>query len=599
MIHVLESVFSTIFWSFWIVSFTSVFILLMLGLKLPTVSRLEWWQGPSPIYQIYPKSFQDSNGDGIGDLKGIQKRLGYLQRLGIKTVWLSPIYQSPMKDNGYDISNFKQVDPVFGTLEDFKSLVGDMKSKDMKLLMDFVVNHTSDQHEWFQKSVKRIPPYSDYYVWSDPMRGTKDQPPNNWLSVFGGSAWTFNKQRKQFYLHQFFPEQPDLNLRSTAVRNEILDIFRFWMDEGVHGFRLDAIKHGFEDMNFDGKNEPSRPGFRESRTVAGADRNYDSLLHIHTTNQPETFPLLREWRKFLDVHSQKDGVPRVMVSEVYDDPNVVAKYFGIDSFDQLSHFPFNFNLLTDINNDNISGFLMRDSVLKWISRVPPHGWNNWVVGNHDNGRIRSRFDEKIVDAMNMIVILLPGTPVTYYGEELGLADGPEADDAQARDPMGRDVARGPMPWDDTKNAGFCSNKAPWLPLGTDHRTSNVKAQLASQSSHFSVYSALVKLRAQSVFKFGGILLPDATKQIFWFLRHLKGHRSYLIAANVSQQTAEINFRDSNEKGFFRRPPIVTEAGTIVLRSSADVRRRSSVDLRKPVTLQPHEGVVIRLALKLS
>uniref|UniRef100_A0A182TBL7 alpha-glucosidase n=1 Tax=Anopheles maculatus TaxID=74869 RepID=A0A182TBL7_9DIPT len=340
-------------------------------------AQKDWWETAS-FYQIYPRSFQDSNGDGIGDLNGITSRLQYLKSLGVTGFWLSPIYPSPMADFGYDISNFTDIHPSFGTMIDFKQLVEEAKKLQLRVILDFVPNHSSDEHEWFKKSVKREAGYEDFYVWQDAKPGTDRDPPNNWVAAWYGSAWQWNDERQQFYLHQFHKKQPDLNYRNPAVVQAMKNVLRFWLDQGVDGFRVDAVPWLFETIGF-----PDEPVSGHSNDPLS--QNY--LNHIYTLDQPET------------------------VDMVYQCNNR-----------QGSHMPFNFQLIMRLdNNSKASDF--KTVIDSWLDIIPSGHTPNWVLGNHDKRRVSSRMGgDHMVDIMAMIELTLPGITVTYQGEEIGMND---------------------------------------------------------------------------------------------------------------------------------------------------------------------------------
>lgn len=309
-----------LFWAAWLGMLVASVVIIIYAPKCPSPPPKEWWQ-KSPVYEVYVKSFKDSDGDGNGDLKGVQEKLDYLQNLGVGSVWLSPVYKSPMKDTGYDVSDYKAIDPVFGTMEDFKDLVTDMHNRDMKVIMDFIPNHSSDQHEWFIKSVKKEEPYTDYYVWKD---GNGGSPPSGWQSVFGGSAWELNSERGQYYLHQFYKHQPDLNLRNPKVVQELTDILKFWVDIGVDGFRVDSVAHFFED---------------EQLSDGGNIIETDDVLEV-----------LKKFRKVLDeATAQDEDNSRIMMTEAYLSPSQLGRYYGnvADAKGDIVQMPLNFDLLSN------------------------------------------------------------------------------------------------------------------------------------------------------------------------------------------------------------------------------------------------------------
>jgi len=368
------------------------------------------WYKNSLVYQIYPRSFKDSNGDGIGDLNGITSKLEHIAGIGVDAIWLSPIFKSPQKDFGYDISNFTDINEEYGTLGDFDKLVAKAKTLGIKVILDFVPNHSSDEHEWFNKSANRIKPYDEYYVWHDGrnVNGTK-QPPNNWLSSFGGSAWKFHEDRKQFYLHQFVEGRPDLNYRSAALREEMKNVLTFWMNRGVEGFRIDAINHMYEHPDFLDEPLSNIPGLPVD--------DYDTLNHIYTKNLPETYDVLKTWRELMDNHS-KTADTKMILTEAYADFNLTILYYLSGST-----VPFNFMFISDLNNKS-SATDFKQYIDRWMDNVPDgtEYVANWVVGNHDNHRAASRFGEKRADQLSMLAIVLPGVSVIYNGDEIGMVD---------------------------------------------------------------------------------------------------------------------------------------------------------------------------------
>ncbi|KAJ0066973.1 hypothetical protein NL108_006209, partial [Boleophthalmus pectinirostris] len=432
---------------------------------------LSWWQ-MSPVYQIYPRSFKDSNGDGVGDLKGILEQLDHFQYLNIKAIWISPFYRSPMKDFGYDVEDFRDIDPLFGTMQDFEELLAEMHKRDLKLIMDFIPNHTSDKHLWFNLSRSRDEKYKDYYVWTD--CNASNPKPNNWVSIFGNSSWTYDEVRGQCYYHQFLKEQPDLNFRNPDVRREISDLIHFWLEKGVDGFRMDAVKHILEaeHLRDEQQVDPNKPP--EEVTT-----EWD-LHHDFTTTQIGLHDLLREWRAEMDIYSREPGRYRFLVTESYDYHEVekTMMYYSTPLVKE-SDIPFNFYLL-DLPQ-NTSGLWTKHLVDLWMSNMPKGQWANWVVGNHDKPRISTSVGISYVPAINMLLLTLPGTPTTYYGEEIGMENINITQD-QVQDPAGRynvslsrDPQRSPMQWSDGMNAGFNpKTNLTWLPVHPHYKTVNVE-----------------------------------------------------------------------------------------------------------------------------
>jgi alpha-glucosidase len=445
-----------------------------------TMTEDPWWQR-GVLYQIYPRSFQDSNGDGIGDIRGIISRLPYLKRLGIDAVWLSPIFPSPMADFGYDISDYVGIDPIFGTMADFDALVRAAHDSGLKLILDLVPNHTSDQHPWFIESrSSRDNPKRDWYIWRD---GTADgKPPNNWLSEFGGGAWQYDATTGQYYYHAFLAQQPDLNWRNDAVRRAIHEVMRFWLRRGVDGFRVDVIWQLIKDEQF--RDNPPNPQFRD-----GQPPN-QRLLPIYTTDRPEVQDVVAELRRVVDEFDD-----RVLIGEIYLPIERLVAYYGKDLLG--AQMPFNFALLSA----TWTARGIEKIIAEYERALPKGAWPNWVLGNHDRPRVASRVGPAQARVAAMLLLTLRGTPTLYYGDEIAMEQVAIAPD-QVRDPfeknvpgvgVGRDGCRTPMQWDATANAGF-SRAKPWLPVAHDFTQENVRNLEADMASVLSLYKALIDLR---------------------------------------------------------------------------------------------------------
>ncbi|KAL7638994.1 UNVERIFIED_CONTAM: hypothetical protein RMT77_010528 [Armadillidium vulgare] len=555
----------------------------------PNETQKEFWKR-GILMDIYPRSFYDSDGDGIGDIKGITEKSDYLVDLGVEMIWLNPVLKSPMKDFGYDISDFRAIDPIFGTMEDYENMLKEMHSKNIKVIFDFVPNHTSDQHEWFIKSVQNDPKYKDYYVWKDP-KGYNSTgapiPPNNWVSIFRFSAWEWSAERKQFYLHKFLKEQPDLNYRNPEVVKEMNDVIRFWLDKGVDGFRVDAIQNLVEDVSF--ADEP--PATNSGITDPTLEGYYN---HIYTLNQPETIDVIRGWHEVLE--SYKD---RFMTLEVYDeDVKEIMKFYGNET-NPVSDFPFNFFFINKLSGrSDVTGTRLKSIVDLWLDNMPKGKWPNWVLGNHDRNRVASRFGTDLIDALNMLVLLLPGTGVSYYGDEIGMVDAVISfEDTQ--DPAGinlgpdhytetsRDPERTPMQWDDTENAGFSTASKTWIPVNENYLTLNVKSQNEASQSHIKVYKDLAKLRLKKTFQFGTIDFAVATEEVLAFVRSYEGSPTYLVVINTSPEETTVDVQNGDVK--------LPDSATVVIRSSTDSREETNVGSTvnlSSVSLQGGEGLVL-------
>jgi len=445
-----------------------------------------WWQ-QGIIYQIYPRSFMDSNGDGVGDLVGILRRLDYVQSLGVDAIWLSPIYPSPMADFGYDVADYTGIHPLFGTMADFDHLLAEAHRRGLRLVLDLVPNHTSDQHPWFLESrSSRANPRRDWYIWRDPAPG--GGPPNNWLSIFGGPAWTYDVRTGQYYLHSFLKEQPDLNYRNPAVLEAMLDVMRFWLDKGVDGFRVDTIAFLAKDELF--RDEAPNPDYRPGQPA------HHALLRRYSHDLPAVHEYIRAMRRTLDAYGQ-----RVLIGEVDMPYERLVAYYGA-KLDEC-HLPFNFKLLkTPWQAQTVC-----QTVDAYEAALPPGAWPNWVLGNHDVSRVASRVSRAQARVATMLLLTLRGTPTCYYGDEIGMVDG-DIPPEKMQDPAGlnqpdikglsRDPERTPMPWDAGPNAGFCpAGVDPWLPVAQDYRQVNVAVQAQDPRSMLTLFRRLTALRRET------------------------------------------------------------------------------------------------------
>ncbi len=530
-----------------------------------------WWQS-SIIYQIYPRSFQDSDDDGIGDLNGIRQRLDYVESLGVKAIWLSPIYPSPMHDFGYDVADYKAVNPIFGTMADFDALLVEVHDRGLKLILDLVPNHTSDEHLWFQESrSSRDNPKRDWYIWRDP--APDGGPPNNWLSFFGGPAWTFDETTGQYYLHQFVTQQPELNYRHPDVLSAMLDIMRFWLNKGVDGFRVDVIWLMLKDEKL--RDEPLNPDWDGLNP-------HESLSHIYTQNVPGIHDIVRQMRAVLDAYDE-----RMMVGEIYLPLEELAAYYG-RAHDEC-HLPFNFHLF----DTEWRATEVRRLVEAYEASLPSGAWPNWVLGNHDQHRIASRVGSKQARAANMLLLTLRGTPTTYYGEEIGMEDVP-IPPAFIQDPpavkqpeiahiVGRDPVRTPMQWDDSAQAGFAKEDVvPWLPVAPEYQDRNVAQQEGDAQSMLNLYRALAVLRGQEPALFGGDYAAVETDRadLFAYRRLAPGADAFLIVLNFSDAEQGVDLSH-----------VAAHAAIAV---GTDMERNGLVDLAS-LTMYPNEGLVLRLA----
>ncbi len=496
--------------------------------EFSTKNSFRWWER-GIIYQIYPRSFMDSDSDGIGDLGGIRQKLDYLQWLGIDAVWISPIYPSPMADFGYDVSNYTDIDPVFGSLTEFDALLADIHARRMKLLLDYVPNHTSVRHPWFvdarssRSSAKR-----DWYIWRDP--APDGGPPNNWRANFGGGAWEWDEKTAQYYYHAFLKEQPDLNWRNPEVQHTMLDVLRFWLRRGVDGFRVDVMHHLIKDNVF--RNNPPNLDFSPGMSP------YRELLTTYTVDLPEVQEIVTMMRGVIEEYED-----RMLVGEIYLPMERLMAYYGASG--QGAHLPFNFQLIRlPWNAKEIAAAVERYEAL-----LPSYAWPNWVLGNHDKPRVATRVGAAQARVAAMLLLTLRGTPTMYYGDEIGMHDVPIAPH-QVRDPfeknvpglgLGRDPVRTPMQWSDAQSAGFTTGD-PWLPVAEDFKNVNVAALRDEPKSMLTLYRRLIELRrAEPALSVGDYAPVPAGDDVVAYMRK-KEEKRILIVLNLGAQPRSFNVR---------------------------------------------------------
>lgn len=541
----------------------------------PEPDQPPWWQG-GVIYQIYPRSLKDSNGDGIGDLQGIISKLDYFTWLGVDALWISPIYPSPMVDLGYDVSNYVDIDPLFGDLATFDLLVAQAHQRGLKIIMDYVPNHTSDQHPWFlQSRSSRYNPKRDWYVWVDPKPG--GLPPNNWIARWDDIAWEWDAATNQYYLHSFDKAMPDLNWRNPAVKEAMFNVARFWLDRGVDGLRIDSAQYIMKDPQL--RDNPPNPDPRVPPYKSMGD--YDSQLHINDRNYPDIHEVYRELRHILN--SYNSGNPRVALGELHIyDWSAWTLYYGTH-LDEIQ-MPINFGLLTVTWN--------ADAVHHLINAVEaalqPGDWPNYVLGNHDVPRIVTRIGQQEARVALMLLLTLRGTPTLYYGDEIGMHDveiplGRVRDTWEKNIPesgFGRDPERTPMQWDNSPNAGFCPPTArPWLPMASDYQQVNVAAQRQDQHSVLSLVRTLLQLRRATPALAMGSYTPVecAASDCFVYQRQF-GDEHCLIALNFSSDERQLHL------------PTIQTTRVLV---STYLDREESVDLT-PLRLRGNEGCIIEV-----
>jgi alpha-glucosidase len=503
----------------------------------PTQAQTQdpWWKH-AVIYEIYPRSFQDSNGDGVGDINGITQRLDYLHDLGIDAIWITPMYPSPLVDFGYDIADYTALDTQYGTMADFDRLVREAKKRNIRVIMDFVINHTSDQHPWFKESrSSKDNPKRDWYIWRD---GKDGAPPNNWLSWFGHSAWTLDPKTNQYYYHYFYVQQPDLNWRNPQVKKAMFDVVRFWLDHGAAGFRIDAVSRLFEDPNL--HDDPILPGHN-----AYGDPNIE---HKYTDNLPEVHDVLRDLRKLADSYP---GNP-VLISEA-DEPNIseLTKIYGAHN-DEIQ-LPMDFQI-ADVNQLSAPKFR---ELLNEVNNNPVGGWPHYFFSNHDQPRQWDRYgdgknNDQIAKLIAALLLTTRATPQMYYGEELGMRTTEPAKVEDVKDPIGklgwpkekgRDGERTPMQWDSFKNAGFSTSDHPWLPVPPSAKQYNVALEKKAANSILNVYKELIALRRTNPALHDGSYtsVNNDHANVLSFVRKAPGGQTVLVALNMSAKMQAIKY----------------------------------------------------------
>ena len=529
------------------------------------LARKAWWQH-GVIYQIYPRSFRDANGDGIGDLLGISEKLDYCATLGIDALWLSPIYPSPMADFGYDVADYAGIAPMFGTLADFDQLLAQTTRRGMKLILDFVPNHTSCEHAWFTaSSSSRENPRRDWYLWRNP--AIDGGPPNNWLSNFGGSAWEWSAATGQYYYHSFLKEQPDLNWRNPEVVAAMHDVLRFWFAKGVAGFRIDVLWMLIKDDLW--RDNPINTAFRAGMPL------FQSQLPLYTTDRPEVQDVVAGLRKVADEFED-----RVLIGEIYLPLARLVAYYG----KQLNgvQLPFNFQLLdSDWNARSLAQLIDR-----YEAALPADAWPNWVLGNHDRPRIASRVGAAQARVAAMMLLTLRGTPTMYYGDELGMHN-VVIPAERIQDPLeknvpgvglGRDPSRTPMQWDASRYAGF-SVHDPWLPISPDVDRINAATEQLDPHSMLSLYRCLLDLRRRHIaLSLGGYQAVAASGDILSFIRYTHDER-LLIVLNLGSQLADFPFEGAGQ-------PLAALLSTYL-----DQRTTMTPT---HLSLRPNEGVIMAL-----
>ncbi|WP_372940532.1 alpha-glucosidase family protein [Shewanella sp.] len=505
------------------------------------MNQVTWWRG-GVIYQVYPRSLMDSNGDGVGDLQGIIAKLDYIASLNVDAIWISPFFKSPMKDFGYDISDYLEIDPLFGTMADFEQLIEQAHQRNIKVVIDQVLSHTSDQHAWFEQSRQsRDNDKADWYVWADP----KDDgsAPNNWLAIFGGCAWEWEPRRQQYYLHNFLKSQPDLNFHSPQVRQAVLNNVEFWLKKGVDGFRLDAITFCYHDEQL--RDNPAKPKDQRQGRGFSEDNPYAYQYHYYNNTRPQTVGFIEELRALINRYPGA-----VTLGEVSSEDSLATMAEYTQGEDRL-HMAYSFELLTD----DFSAAYIRQTVEELEANIGD-GWPCWAIGNHDVQRVATRWGKQqanptMIKMLNAMLFSLRGSVCSYQGEELGLTEAP-IEFNQLQDPFGiafwpmfkgRDGCRTPMPWVKSEDYAGFSHTQPWLPISAQHISSAVDVQEADSESILNSYRHFLAWRKQqNVLIAGDIQFVNAHPNVLAFVRTL-GSQRMLVLFNLSIQQSQFELAD--------------------------------------------------------
>jgi alpha-glucosidase len=527
------------------------------------MSQPPWWQ-TGIIYEIFPPSFMDSNGDGVGDLNGIISKLDYLAWLDVDALWIGPVYPSPMADFGYDISDYTGIHPTYGTLDDFDALLSEAHRRGLRVILDLVPNHSSDLHPWFQASrSSRDNPKRDWYVWKDP--DPDGGPPNNWLSIFGGSAWTWDEGTGQYYYHTFAREEPDLNWQNPDVQHAVLDVFRFWLDRGVDGFRVDAIWYLVNDSLF--RDNPLNPDYSPDGP------RHKRVTPAFTEDLPEGHRIIRSFRNVIDEYED-----RLLIGELYLPPEELKAYYG--SADEL-HLPNNLQLLLT----EWSATKLNDLICRYEGALAPDAWPNWVLSNHDQPRIATRAGAAQTRVAAMLLLTLRGTPFIYYGDEIGMPDG-ELPGDQLYDPQMYNFSEGgsrmpyriPMRWTDEACAGFTAG-VPWLPMAELPGDVSVEAQMKDEGSILNLYRRLITLRrSEPALSMGDFIPLYGSGDLLIYLRRAEAS-TLLVALNLGSD--EVRFESA-------RLQILGEV------AAGTMRAREGTRVENDILLFGNEGIVVRL-----
>ncbi|KAG5669118.1 hypothetical protein PVAND_017014 [Polypedilum vanderplanki] len=568
-------------------------------------ANLDWYKTAS-FYQIYPQTFYDGGGgdrEGFGTFKGIQQKIPYLKELGIDCIWLTPIFKTAYRSFGYDITDYEDIETRYGTKQDFKNLIDEIHNNNMKIIVDFVPNHCSFEHEFFKKSMEKDSVYDKWFVWLEGKGENKTLPPSNWQRIGGGLSTAWNRHingqeinRTEFFYAQFSATMPDLNLRNEQVKEYWKKFLKMWLEFGLDGFRIDAISHGIEYFNADG----TAP---DEAIVEGIENenDFNYLNHTYTQDQPELFELVYDWREVLDTFNDS---ARIFMTESYSKPETIMKFYrNENSTRKGAHLPFNFQLIQKIKKNSTAETFV-NTINEWFRLLPEGEVTNWAIGNHDQSRVATKYGTERIDIFNFLCTMLPGTSVTYYGEEIGMQDSCVYYDADTNNPGHRcnethrplsDAPfRTPMQWTNGTNGGFTNSSKPWLPIGDDYLTVNVAAQQGVKGSHLEIYKSLIALRKHKAVKEGtldGFKIVKLSDFAFGFKRELKNIKdeSLLILINYGNDAVKVNLTNLE---LYDEPNSVVYK--IIGNSKAEAQNNvgKSIEIGEGISIEGNEALVL-------
>ncbi|KAK7481050.1 hypothetical protein BaRGS_00027686 [Batillaria attramentaria] len=566
----------------WLALIITVVALVLVYPRCRSPVEQDWWQ-KGVVYRLYVRSFQDRDGDGVGDLQGVRSRLDYLQELGVSILSLSPIYLAPdSSTSDWDILDHTKISPLYGNMEDFAKLVNESHAKGMHVVLDFIPNLTSNKHEWFnasRNSSSTDNPKRNYYVWGSGLGYNQRFTPSNWISVYGGSAWKLALDRNQYYLHQRASDQPELNLRSQEIKDELQNILQFWLDQGVDGFYIRDSGYLFED--YDLRDEALLPN-------ATDEDAYESYNHTYTYGQSEIYDMFARWRAYLDDYGNKTNKYILLFADRRGTTEEVMRYYGHFNRDGVD-FPL--NVLCLEQDESTDGRGVSRMVREWMGHLPPGRWLNWLSGTDSSPRLIDRMGEKLVRPFLTLIMLMPGTPFILYGDEIGMSALPLGVNETEQDEGQRNLSmRSPMQWDPRVFSGFTAatkEREPWLRINNDYKHGvNVETQRAAEDSIYHLFTNLTSLRREySAFHYGDYNEAVVDDHVFSFVRDYDGIKGFLVALNFANETVSRSFRGAYET--------IPSQGSVALVTGTDVSYTKGDKISTSgVTLGPYQGVVL-------